>query len=105
LYRYNALKTKNIKIMKKTTFISLASLFIFIFAISFNSPASVKNVVTEDIVIVDDSTAKANAKCDHSGPKTKCAPKKDCSTKCADKSTKCCSKSKAKKGCCDPKKK
>jgi hypothetical protein len=90
--------------MKKTTLISLASLFIFIFAISLNSPASVKNITTEDIVIVDDTSSKADAKCDHKA-KAKCATsKKDCAKKCATKSKKCCSKA-HKKGCCKPKKK
>lgn len=95
--------------MKKATLFSLLSIFILIFAVSFNAPATVKNTVTKDIVIVDDSTAKANAKCDHTGPKSNCTTtkkdcKSDCSSKCASKSAACCSK-KPSKGCCKPKKK
>ena len=90
----------------KTTLISLASLFIFILAISINSPASAKTAVVEDIVIVDDTghVCKADAKtCNHSSHKANCSTmsKKDCKTKCASSGTKC-SKSQV-KSCCGSK--
>ncbi len=92
----------------KTTLFSLACLFIFVLAISINSPAAAKTTVVEDIVIVDDTghVSKADGKkCDPASHKAKCSTmsKKECKAKCESKKTKC---SKAQmKSCCSKGKK
>lgn len=92
----------------KTTLISLSAMLVLIFAISFSSPASVKNVTTDNIVCVGDSTHVCptdGSVCNHKSHKVDCKTmtKKECKTKCASSSPKC---SKAeKKACCSKAKK
>ena len=92
----------------KTTLFSLAGLFIFILAISINSPVTAKTTTVEDIVIVDDTLkSKASAKECTPEQKAKCSTmsKKECKTKCASHSPKCCSSKSAVKSCCSKGKK